>query len=258
MVATANYSYDLELRPKHTVELQYFRNAAMTRLKQSLLTAVCLALLPSAAHAGVVITFASSLSLPAGTEGFLTVNLHSDTPFGDSLQGFIVTYQINGGSGLTFFTDGSGNPDEPQLEDPNYVFAGNSLSEDTDTGGSVSNAKDVYTQTDSTANNLGVHVGTTDVLLATLHFVAAIAGPYTISVDSVNTKFFDTEFAEIPFSVTSDGSVTVTEAPSTFVPEPGSFGVWGILALGLVAAGYRRQSDRRVAVAPIPQSHQRA
>jgi hypothetical protein len=220
----------------------------MSRLTRVLLGASCLALLPAAAQAGVVITFGSSLSLPAGTEGFLNVSIHSDTPGGDSLQGFIVTYQINGGPGLTFFTDGSGNPDEPQLEDPSYVFAGNSLSENTDTGGSVSNAKDVYTQTDSTANGLGAAVGSTDFLLATLHVVATIPGPYTITIDSVNSQFFDTEFAAIPFSVTNEGSVTVTEANGNPVPEPTSLTVWALSALGMIAVRSRLRRARHTAV----------
>ena len=212
----------------------------MLRLTQILFLAA-IALIPAVASANLVVTFGPSLSLPVGTDGLLNVYIHSDNPLGEPLQSLEVTYVISG-PGLSFFTDGSGNPDEGQLTDPNYVFAGNTSSN----MGSVNNTHDVYTQLDFTANSLDATVPSTDVLLATLHLTAGTAGPYTITIDPTNTVFYpaDPLATAIPYTVSNNGSVTVTGVSP--VPEPASVNLICLGALVLAAAFKRRSGEFRL------------
>ncbi len=206
----------------------------MLRLTQVLFFAL-MALSPAAVQANLIVSFGTSLSLPVGTDGLLDVYIHSDNPLGEPLQSLEVTYDISG-PGLTFFTDGLGNPDEPQLTDPNYVFVGNTSSN----MGSVNNTHDVYSQLDFTANSSDVNVPSTDVLLATLHLTAGTAGPYTITIDPANTVFYaaDPLAPAIPYTVPNDGSVAVVTALSA-VPEPTSLSLLslGVLVLIIVCRG---------------------
>ena len=112
----------------------------MIRLTQTAL-ALVLMLFPIAAEAGLVVSSAGSISIPAGTEGFLDINVHSDSPGGDSLGTVVASYQIDA-PGLSFFVDGAGNPDEPQLTNPKYVFFGNSEAVVSGVGGSVNTTGD--------------------------------------------------------------------------------------------------------------------
>ncbi len=212
----------------------------MLRLTQIFFFAV-IAVLPAVASANLIVSFGPSLSLPVGTDGFLNVYIHSDNPLGEPLQSLEVTYDISG-PGLTFFTDGSGNPDELQLSDPNYVFAGNTSSN----MGSVNNTQDVYSQLDFTANSLDVTVPSTDVLLATLHLSAVDAGPYTITIDSANTVFYpaDPLASAIPYTVSNNGNVTVPGVSP--VPEPSSVNLICLGAFVLAAAFKRRSREFRL------------
>ena len=196
---------------------------------------VLFALLPVAAQANFIITFGPTLSMPVGTDGLLDVYLRSDSPLGEPLQSLEVTYQISG-PGVSFHTDGSGNPDELQFTDPNYVFAGNTSLN----GGTVSNTQDGYSQLDFTADLSDVTVPATDVLLAKLHLTAVTAGSYSITIDSTNTVFYpaDPFTPAITYTVANEGTVVVTG--STAVPEPSSFSLSGIGIFALVVASIRK------------------
>ena len=209
----------------------------MVRLTQILLLSA-IALFPLATSANLIVSFGPSISAPVGTDGLLDVYIHSDNPLGQPLQSFEVTYDISG-PGLTFFTNGSGNPDERQLTDASYVFAGNTSSN----MGSVSNTHDVYSQLDFTSNSLDVTVPSTDVLLATLHMTAGTVGQYSITIDSANTSFYpaDPLASAIPYTVSNVGSVTVTATSS--VPEPTSLSLFVLGALVLAATYRRRTGD---------------
>ena len=199
-------------------------------------TALALVLtLPLAAEAGLVVSSAGSISIPAGSEGFLDINVRSDSPGGDSLGTVVVSYQIDA-PGLSFFADGAGNPDEPQLTKPKYVFFGNSLAVTSGIGGSVNTTRDTYTQSDSTADGTGVTVTSTDVLLATLHFVATTPGEYHITIDPASSAFFDASpnLNSIDFNVNQFDTVTVT-APDSSIPEPPGFILATLGALAVTA-----------------------
>lgn len=215
----------------------------MTHLTRILIA--FLAIIPAAADAGIIISFGPSLTLAAGQEGLLNVDIHSDSMNGDSLAAFIVSFQINA-PGLDFFVDGSGNPDELQFGDSSYVFAGNSLAAiSPPPRGTVSNSLNTYTESDATIIG-GVPISSTDVLLATLHFVAIDAGQYTISVDPVNSAFFfDEQLNPVTVTSPSDGSVTVNGPANNPVPEPMSLILWATGALGLALKRCRRPSALR-------------
>ena len=203
-----------------------------------ILLIAAMSMIPTAVQANLIVTFGPSLTLPVGNDGLLDVFIRSDNPLGEPLQSLEVTYQISG-PGLIFFKDGSDNPDEPQLTDPNYVFAGNTSSN----MGTVSTNQDAYTQLDFTANSLDVTVPSTNVLLATLHLTAVSEGTYTITIDPGNTVFFAADPLEpaIPYTVANVGNVTVTAAST--VPEPTSLSLFGLGALVLATTVKKRSGN---------------
>lgn len=174
-----------------------------------------------------------SVSFGTGQDYFLNVTVHSDNPAGEAITGFILSYQIDA-PGLQFFTDGSGNPDQPYLTDNSYVLFGNSLEANGPPAGTVASTvftNDTYTQIDATADFAGVLIGSTDVLLATLHLVGITPGLFTITIDPANSAFFDSTFTATP------GDVTVT---GVLVPEPSSLGLAALGAFGVFVASKRR------------------
>jgi len=183
----------------------------------------------STAQAGIFITI-GDLSLGAGGQGHLDVSIRSDS--GDSLAGFLVSYQISA-AGLEF-ASGPGEPDDLQLGDPNYVFPLlNSAAAANPPAGTISTTtftNDTYTGSDATLDNSGVTIPSTNVLLTRLHLTATTAHPgdqFAISLDPQNTSFVDANFGSIAFSSNS-GTVQITGTP---VPEPATIAISALLAV---------------------------
>ena len=195
-----------------------------------LLIAVCLAVVPAAVQADLIATI-SPTPIVAGNDIYLNVFLRSDSS--DTLTSFNVSYVINQ-PGLQFYTISPTVPDELQLSNPEYVFYGISLAANYPPGGTVDDAKDIYTQSDSIDTSATsatyVTIGTAPELLATLHLVVVSSGTYNISVNTEDSQngFLDRDFSPNSY-VFPSMNITVT-----LVPEPSSLslcvaGLAGIL-----------------------------
>ena len=216
---------------------------------------------PSRAGAGIIVAFGSSSPDPlvAGSFGLLDVFVRTDGGT-QTLDGFQVRVSLTptGGSsvgGLIF----SPTQLDAQLTDSGYVLFNNSLSQNTGTAiGSVSGAGSIYTGFDATDDGSGpppavgspapVLLSITDHLLFRLNLTAVFAGTYSIDVNLPDSSFFSDQLDPISSAIaftSTPGSLTVSAA--TAVPEPSSFAMLGIGAIGLTLVAVYRHKKYTVA-----------
>jgi|SRR5579863_2498619 len=219
----------------------------MTRLLRMLIV-TCLLLLPTASQAALTLAFQPQQTYTGAGGGF-TIDVDITSTATDPIIGFLVSYVING-PGQFYTTDGISTPDELQLTNPHYVFAGIGTASP-GFGGTVTqttNPFDTYTQNDALADTsspfvVGAPQNSSQNLLATLHIVPTSPGPVTISIDSTNpgdpnfsffngTDFSPTNNVNFVITVSSGGN-------SIPIPEPSSMLVWGLGALAIVATRRR-------------------
>lgn len=196
-------------------------------------------------NAGLVIT-PSDMSLnpiSVGSSGTIDFFIKADTGT-QLLDGFQVSISITGGTagGLVF----SNSQTDAQLGDPNYVFLGNSLSQNTLVSvGTVTNAGLTYVGSDASddgsaaplaGNPVPVTLTTTDKLLFRLNLTGVTAGTYTLTVDSntANTSFYTDQLDPV---ATTIGGITLNSGQVqvivTAVPEPGTLSLVGVTIAGM-------------------------
>ncbi len=197
------------------------------------------------ASAELILSFSPSSPSPlfAGSSGTIDVLIHSNSD--DVLDAFQLEFTltpmgISPAGGLKFSTTQL----DAQLTDPDYVFAGRSLSQHTGSSvGTVNFAGDVFTGYDATDDvndpehltPLPVTLTTTDLLLFRLNLDAVAAGNYQISITSATflENYFDDENDGISFTA-GNGMITVSDATAA-VPEPSTAVILGLTsAFGLV------------------------
>jgi hypothetical protein len=222
----------------------------------------------SAAVGSIILSFGASSPSPlvAGSSGTIDVLIESDAS--DSLDFFQVDVTLTpvGPSpigGVKFAVTQS----DAQLTDPDYVFFGNSLSQNTLTDvGTVDGAGAVFSAFDATDDGSGpppvpglpnpvTLLLNTTYLLFRLDLVAFAAGTYEIDVvvDPGITGFIDENLNELSTSSTA-GTITVTGS-ATPVPEPSSAVLLSLAcACGLLG---RRTLKHRFFVGAVytPRSH---
>lgn len=190
----------------------------------------------SVAEASLFLSFDTSSPSPlvAGSSGTIDVLIASDAP--DMLDFFQVDVTLtpvglSPSGGLKFAATQS----DAQLIDPDYVFFGNSLTQNTPPTdvGTVDGSGVLFSAFDATDDGSGppplpgmpnpLPLSTSlTYLLFRLDLVAFAAGTYEIDVvvDPGVTGFFDESFNEI-LSSSTPGTITVT-GNVTAVPEPSS------------------------------------
>ena len=226
--------------------------------------AILLAGLAGQVRADLVISVGSA-TVPQGGTGTVDVFLSStaSTASPDPINNLAFTLQITGPNELMFSTtQGFG-----YLNDPHYVFSGDSTDQNTSSGGgsvtTTSYANDTFIGSDSTfsGNPVSLSSSSGQVLLASLNLDASITNlgdVYTIglvpgsgdgSINSSASTYFDvfnfstgSETSAVPFSSMS-GTVTIGGAA---VPEPASI-ISGLIAMVTVAGfhGAPPRSRRR-------------
>ena len=204
-------------------------------------------------HAGLVIT-PSDMSLnPISVGSSGTIDFFIKADIGTQvLDGFQATISITGGTagGLVF----SAGQADSQLGDGNYVFAGNSLSQNTLVGvGTVTNAGLTYIGSDASddgsaaplaGNPVPVTLTDVDKLLFRLNLTGVAAGTYTLTIDpdTANTAFFTDQLDPV---ATTIGGVTLNSGQVqvivTAVPEPGTMSFVGVTLAGLAFMRRKRQ-----------------
>lgn len=215
---------------------------------RNLLFTISLLACAGVCHAGLIVTPSSSTPSPimegsTGTIDFF-IRANSGTQL---LDGFQVSISITGGTagGLVF----SNTQTDAQLSNPNYVFFGKSLSQNTLVSvGTVTNAGSTYVGSDASDDGSAaplagnpVPVTLNDVdnkLLFRLNLTGVTAGTYTLTVDpsSANTAFFTDQLD--PVTTTIDGaSITLNsgqvQVVVVAVPEPGTLSLVGVTLAGL-------------------------
>ncbi len=206
-------------------------------------------------HAGLVIT-PSDMSLnPISVGSSGTIDFFIKADIGTQvLDGFQATISITGGTagGLVF----SAGQADSQLGDGNYVFAGNSLSQNTLVGvGTVTNAGLTYIGSDASddgsaaplaGNPVPVTLTDVDKLLFRLNLTGVAAGTYTLTIapNIANTAFYTDQLD--PVATTIDGAnITLNSGQVqvivTAVPEPGTLSLVGVTLAGLAFMRRKRQ-----------------
>ncbi|MFO0943374.1 MAG: PEP-CTERM sorting domain-containing protein [Pirellulales bacterium] len=219
-------------------------------LRTLLFTALLLAF-AGVSKAGLIITPSSPSPNPitAGSNGTIDFFIRADSGT-QLLDGFQATISITGGTagGLVF----SNTQLDSQLSNPNYVFAGNSLSQNTLVSvGTVTNAGLTYIGSDASddgsaaplaGNPVPVTLTTTDKLLFRLNLTGITAGTYTLTIDPNVSAFYTNQLDPVNTTI---GAVTLNsgqvQVTVTAVPEPGTLSLVGVAVIGL--AFFRRQKS---------------
>jgi hypothetical protein len=211
--------------------------------------------------ADIVLSFAPAGPFTTGSSGTVDLLIHADVGT-EILNGYVVNVSLTpiGGSpinGLTFAVQ-----TDSQLADPDYVFFGRSLSENT--GAIISVADSVTTLVGSDFSDDGtgpppaagnqlpftlVDAATNpNQLLLRMNLFAVLAGSYDIAVElsgaSLDTEFADHNFIPIPFTSTPM-SIIVNAAAA--VPEPATGFVCGLVAASVGIWKRRRRPEVSVA-----------
>lgn len=214
----------------------------------SMLRTVVLALVVAccfvnSAPAGIILSYASSTSVPlvAGSGASLDVFVRSSNGT-DSLDGFQVEFGLasaGGPVGGLRFVDPQSNA---QLLAGNYVFNGRSLSANTGaTAGVISGSGSIFTGYDATDDGSGIplagtpnplSLGMSDRLLFRLEFEADFSGDYLLGLRLGD--FFSDQLdpgASLLLNATLPSSYLLTVSGGTAaVPEPGTVGAIALLA----------------------------
>lgn len=202
----------------------------------------------SSVSGGIILSFAPSSPSPliAGSSGTLDVRIHSNAS--DVLDAFQVDFTLTSVGfspvgGVKF----SATQQDSQLTDPNYVFAGISLSQNTAASvGAANFARDGFSGYDATddgsaspfpGNPVPVTLNSTDRLLFRLNLDAVNAGSYQITIASatfVIDQLLDPTDPLNQISFSGDPGM-ISVADSTAVPEPSSAVLLGLAcAFGLL------------------------
>ena len=225
-----------------------------SKLRTFALTVLAVCVSESSASAAIIVSYASSTSVPlvAGSGASLDVFVRSSDGT-DSLDGFQVGFGLTsaGGpvGGLRFVDPQS----DAQLGETNYVFNGRSLSANTGAPvGAVSGSGAFFSGYDATDDGTGLPfagnpdplpLGMFDLLLFRLNFEADFAGDYVLNLSA---DFFSDQLDPVssPLPIgTLPGSFTLSvSSGAAAVPEPGTFGVLALFASAYVAR--RRLQDR--------------
>lgn len=204
-------------------------------------------------HGGVIVSFANSSPLVAGSSGQLDVMIASDSM--DILDSFLAEFlltPLTGPAGGLLF---SAMQSDAQLADSNYIFFNRSLSTNTNVSvGAVSNGGATYSGFDATDDGNGpppmggnpdpvlVPPAGSEALLVRLDLSAVTAGTYQIELNAGNSSFLADDLnpaSELAFSSTP---FTLTVSSSTAaVPEPSSAVGLTVLAATSIFVYRRRQ-----------------
>ncbi len=165
----------------------------------------------------------------------------------DLLDTFGLEFRITSSGGGRF--EFVNPPTDPQLTDPEYVLAGDSLFALFPPAGAVitsSELNDTYIGGDATISMIGVSVPTTGELLARLEVSAATSNPpefgesFTVNIEpTLNTFFYDPNFYLDPESTPIDFSST-SGTVRMAIPEPSSLIIWALMGLSVAGIGWRQ------------------
>jgi len=212
-------------------------------LRTVVLALVIACSLVNSAPAGIMLSYASSTSVPlvASSHAYLDVFVRSSDGT-DLLDGFQVEFGLSSAGGPVGglrFVDPQSNA---QLLAGNYVFNGRSLSANTGaTAGVVSALGSIFTGYDATDDGSGIplvgnpdplSLGTSDRLLFRLEFEADFSGDYVLDLNFA--EFFsdqlDPVLSLLPNPVLPGPYLLKVSGGTAAVPEPGTVGAIALLA----------------------------